>query len=491
MKKLKRLIFSAFAILFVLMFGIIAVPQNLNVASAANDTADVLIQTLTDDALNFLNGFVKYNNRLAGSEGEKQAATDIAECLLNFDGLKAYGDNGLQEFAFESIFTNKYETSNNVIFDYIGDSKSSKKIVIGCHYDAVAFKSGTLQINDNITSSESVAGSAANVALLLSLAKNLPALNLNYNIEFVFFGAGESNNAGSEYYVKGMTKEQQDDLLLMVNFDNVVIGKNIYFYTEEVQDDISKSFAEVAEKNNNDVKPINTMHLSKTLLNEPNEIGLDYVHLAMISDNYSFKKQKIKTINFFAGDYEEGVVLGRSEFAGKDNVMYSENDNIENISKVYGENLIHDNYCFVFEVLTDALTLPNFIEILSGAQNQTNWFYMLFANPKLASYLVVVALFIMIVVAMFIHYKLTIKAYHTNIEKDFLNSVVKICSNVGINENSSDDVPSEVSRILADSIKKDKQIKVSRFNINKTNPQKDEKNSDKDNKSQKDNKEDK
>ena len=64
-----------------------------------------------------------------------------------------------------------------------------------------------------------------------------------------------------------------------------------------------------------------------------------------------------------------------------------------------------------------------------------------------------------IVVAMYIHYKLSIKAYHANVEVEFLSSVVKISESIdktGVDAN----VPKVVGQVLANDIKKDKVIKV-------------------------------
>ena len=65
---------------------------------------------------------------------------------------------------------------------------------------------------------------------------------------------------------------------------------------------------------------------------------------------------------------------------------------------------------------------------------------------------------VFVIIAMYIYYKLSIKAYNANVEVEFLSSVVKISEQ--IDQNGLDaNVPKVVSQVLANDIKKDKIIK--------------------------------
>ena len=76
-------------------------------------------------------------------------------------------------------------------------------------------------------------------------------------------------------------------------------------------------------------------------------------------------------------------------------------------------------------------------------------------------YLTVVAFIVNLIIAMFVYYKLSIKAYHANVETEFLSSVVKICEQ--IDENGTDpNIPKAVNQVIARDIKKDKTIKSRR-----------------------------
>ena len=74
------------------------------------------------------------------------------------------------------------------------------------------------------------------------------------------------------------------------------------------------------------------------------------------------------------------------------------------------------------------------------------------------AYLTVAMIFIFIAVILIINYNLTKKAYYSNIELEFVKTVMSITCN--IDEHSvSTDVPEAVSEILVRDIKKDKRLK--------------------------------
>ena len=58
---------------------------------------------------------------------------------------------------------------------------------------------------------------------------------------------------------------------------------------------------------------------------------------------------------------------------------------------------------------------------------------------------------------MFTYYKLTVKSYYSDIETEFLSSVVKISDQIG--EDSEGDVTKMVGMVIANDIKKDKTLK--------------------------------
>lgn len=458
MKKLAKILTSLFVVLVsIFTFGAFAVPSTS--ASATELQSQSAFET---DIMTVLNEYVTYTDRVAGTDGEKNASEYIRNYLSTQTSLtaknNAYITDGVQTFSFGSIFTSLYETSQNIIFEYNSGNEGSKKVIIGCHYDAVAFALNENQVTENIVESESVTGSAGSVATLLVLAKYLPSLNLNYDVEIVFFGAGESNNAGSNFYLQGISSEDKENILCYINFDSIAVGKYTYFYVDEVDNSLFDLISNVASTNGTSTSKVNTFNLNKVLLDSQNELGLSYTHIALSSDNFNFMKNGITSINFFAGDYSYGVSIGRNEYESNEIVAYTENDNLAHIFEIYGEDAVINNLYNIYRTVCLTLTDSNLESAITSTQNSMNWFYMFFGNDELVLYLTVVVFILFIIIALYIYHKLEIKSYYANVEKEFLTTVVQISEQIngnGIDEN----VAKAVSQVVARDIKKAKTIK--------------------------------
>ena len=443
MKKLKLVLTSLILalVLSVSVFGMLCAKETKISHASSLSSYSVSRDDMRQEIETILFEYVKITNRIPGSVGERQAAEFIKNYLSKVEGLSpkqtASVNGGVQEFLFENLINGKYDKSQNIIFEYKGNEESKQKIIIGTHYDALARNE-----KGEIVEAESVAGSAASVSFALAFAKALTLNNYKINVEIVFFGAGESNNAGSNFYTQGISDEQKENILLMINFDNISVGEKLYFYTEEVEDNFSKNLAKLAESQSSLIKKVNTINLCKTILQNPNELGLSYMHIAMSSDNF------------------------RQEFENHDTIAYTENDNIDYITELCGTSYI-TNMTELYEFLNIKFSDPNFLNELVAVQNQTNWFYAMFANQNLVIFLTVTVFVLMIIIFMLIHFKLTCKAYYANVEIEFLNSVVKICENMGGGENFDEEVPTQISKALAEDIKRDKAIRIGRKEKNK------------------------
>lgn len=455
MKKLMKILCS-FVIAICLLFGFTTTSAQASAAGATNveflSTANAVI---TD--------FSKFTGRFAGTKAEKNASEYISQFLNSETELSpksnSYIEGGIQNFTFESDFSGKYENSQNIIY-LLDNAKTDKKVILGCHYDAVAYKLSEETGEFEEIETEAINGSAASVAFLLTLAKTLPALNLDFDVEIVFFGAGESSQVGSKVYTRGISEEDRKNILCMINFDGIALGEDVYYYVDEVETKLSKFIGSVVEENKSKVKQVKTSNLSKTILYEPNELGLTYSHIALTSDNVQFMKEKINTINVFAGDYDSGIVVGRNEFDGKDVLTYTENDTIKYITEKVGLEKINQNLTETYSIISDILTDFDLVGACEATQG-SEFVYAVFANQKLAVYLTAVAFVVFVGVAMFIYHKLNLKSYYARIEPEFLSSVVKITES--IDENGIDvNVAKVVSRVIAKDIKKDKIIKVKR-----------------------------
>lgn len=458
MKKLKKIIVCfLLAIVMIPSFMVVATKAN-----AAGETAPIFTKpTFSAEINSILTDYVQFDSRAPGSQGEKQASVYIQDYLNLLTYLKPKNDthtkNGVQTFQFESKFTGKYETSQNIVYttDTLG---FDKKVVIGCHYDAVAFKMNEETGIMEEVASESVNGSAASVALLLTLAKNIQQFTLNYNVEFVFFGAGESNNAGSKVYTQGVSKQEAENVLCMINLDEIAYGNNLYFYSDEVNTSAQDFVVDVIKEKGTDIDKVDVVNLNKVTY-VYDELGLGYTHVALQSDNVNFMKLGITTFSFFAGDYSKGLVAGKSEYLeAADNITWTANDNLTYIANTQTADYVLNNLYEVFKTIEYTLTDFDFVNVMKQSAGDSAWVYTLFGNQTLVTYLTVFAFIALVIVAMFVYYKLSIKAYNANVEVEFLSSVVKICEQ--IDETGQDpNVAKAVSQVIARDIKKDKKIK--------------------------------
>lgn len=446
-------------------------PTSNRVQAQAASEAQFNSEAFTEDAGKFLNTYKQFTFRLAGSKikdetetlvsSEERAQLYIVNEMTKL-GLTAADTErvkaGIQEFGFVSEFNGQYSTSRNIVFDYLGNSESKKKLIIGCNYDSVAFEIASEQVDTSkIVPSESIISSSSSVATVYALASAVKRANLKVNIEFIFFGAGESGNAGSNFFVQGIGDEEKKDIVGMINLDSVV-GENLYFYVDEVNNKVSDYLEGASSASGGKITKINTSHLAKMALESPNALGLTYSHIAMSSDNFSFMQRGIVAVNIIAGDYSSGLMIGRNDFKNKANVSYTANDNMEYIGKTFG-NVVMDGIgrvgAFIFGALEDA----EFLKAFEAGTNQNAWFAAIFGNKNLAMYLTVFALIAFVIIAMLLHYKFTVKAYHANIETEFLSSVIQITEQIEP-ENSDENVAKIVSKVLAEDIKRDKTIKV-------------------------------
>lgn len=454
MKKLTKILLPIM-LAFVLMISIVPTKT----ASAVSSSQTSLFET---NVMSILNGYSQIKNRLAGSEGEKKAFDYIYDYLENKTELSPKNDshvsNGIQTFTFESRFTSLYETSRNIIYVYKSSNNTSKTIVLSCHYDSVAYSYNEETYETSYVSSESINGSAGSVATLLAIASVLPNLNLKYNIEIAFFGAGESNNAGAEFFTRGYSQDEKSNIVCSIDLDGVAVGKNMYFYVDENDNALSNLVSNISDENKLKTKKVDVFHLNKYLLEGANDLGYNYMHCAMVGGNYYFKKNNILSIKFFAGDYSNGVILGRCEYSDQELVTYTTNDNKEYISKTFGENSIKDNLVEVYNIVTATISSDGLEDAVKTAKSQNSTFGMFFANSDLAFYLTVVLFIVMIIVAMFVYYKLSIKAYKSRVDVEFVSTVMKISEGVS-NSEIDEKTAQTISQIVANDIKKDKALK--------------------------------
>lgn len=453
MKRLKSFLIVAIMAIFAIC------PRVFTNKNATAASSLVGYDKFSEDLELILDDFCEFKTRIAGSDNEKKAAEYIYNYLLDVPYLNPISNSstkiGVQEFTFLSDYTGNYQKSQNIVFRYSPATDSKKMVILGCHYDAPAYfdeVKGEYVSNEN----DALNASAGSVATLLMLASNLSTQKLPFNVEFVFFGAGESSFAGSDFYVDGISNEEANNILCMINIDKVSLGDELYFYIDEIETSFSKYITSLFETARIGTRKVNVSNLSKALIGQ-NELGLTYSHIGMNSDNIKFMKRKIATVNLFAGAYSDGLVLGRREYKDKANVTYSKFDTRAYISATYGSDVVAKNLYRTFETVEQILMDENFLANTTGSFNQTNWFYQIFANQKLVLLISVIAFILVIIIAMYVHYKLTVKSYFANVEMEFLSSVVKITEHIDA-EGKDKNVPKVISQVIANDIKKNKTL---------------------------------
>lgn len=417
--------------------------------------------TFSTEINSILSDYVKFNDRIAGSEMEENASKYILEYLSKKTNLTAFENNyitgGVQKFDFYSTISDKMEKSQNIIYVKESAKENAKKLIFACNYDAIAFEYNEEEYTTDLAKTEGINTSAGSVALMLVLAREFGSSNLDFDVEFCFFGAGESDNAGARIYSQGITTEAKDKILGVINFEKVALGKNLYFYTDEIETTLSKYIEDFVSDNKLSVKKVNTVHLSKGITSQ-DELGLGYTHVALQSANVVFMKQGINAINIFAGEYEDGIEVGLSEFSGKEILTYTTKDNAETIDELYGFDTVTRNLYNAFDCVTKLCIDDEFISALESNVNETKWFYAIFANDKLALLLTIIAFVVLVLVCMYEYMRLNIKSYYADVETEFFTSVLKISDQVD-KTGEDENVSKMVSQVIAQDIKKNKTIK--------------------------------
>ena len=185
---------------------------------------------------------------------------------------------------------------------------SVQQIIIGAHYDSVGVGRGAF---DN----------ASGVALLMELAGDLKAQTTPYTLVFVAFGAEEVGLKGSKAYFESLSAQDKADTLLMINFDSVAAGDQLYCYSSKAQAWPQLAIRSMARQ------------MGATILTSPG-LNKDYAYGATgdWSDHAVFEKNGIpylyfEATNWLLGDkdgYINSVKYGEIWHRKKDTISYIE-----------------------------------------------------------------------------------------------------------------------------------------------------------------------
>ena len=144
--------------------------------------------------------------RWAGTEGEQNAATKIAEKFQSY-GLEVEQ----QKFSFTEQAEGKQ--NSNEAANVIGVKKANKNpngdiLIVSAHHDS---KECTVGANDNVSGE----------AMLLELARVMQDVDTDTEIRFVSFSAEEEGLKGSSYYVNNLSQEEKDHIIGDIQIDMI------------------------------------------------------------------------------------------------------------------------------------------------------------------------------------------------------------------------------------------------------------------------------
>ena len=158
-------------------------------------------------------GVVVYNNEPGNFRGTLGSRSSIPVIgLSQEDGQRLERLISAGQVAATLTVAVDVLSSRNVIAEKPGPGP--EVVLLGGHYDTVANVPGA---TDN----------GSGIAVLLTIAQELQEKSLPFGLRFVAFGSEELGLNGSRFYVDSLSTEERRQLLAMLNFDALGIGRSI------------------------------------------------------------------------------------------------------------------------------------------------------------------------------------------------------------------------------------------------------------------------
>lgn len=334
---------------------------NNNLNYSINDTTNTLLsQNLADgtkfvdkEDLTLLISRIGIN-RTAFSRCEKDASNYLASLMINLN-LSFYKD----QTSFIKEFSVNKNKSQNVIGVKKSSSESNRYVILGAHYD------NAYSINGEQTNSNGVFDNASGLLCLISIMNELNAVDLPYNIIYIFYGAEEVGLCGSKNFVSSLSSIEKKNILFALNFDSIGIGEETYFYSGDSNNAYKKIFS-----NNFNIKEMPT---NKRLNLLTNFEGFAYTHIGLMSDNATYLKHGIKCTTFFSGNLSHSG-SGYIESVRHENLTHTKNDNIEYILSTYPNFL--NNINNVANLSINVLQTESLESTIKSCNNSLDLFFL-------------------------------------------------------------------------------------------------------------------
>lgn len=363
-KRLILILISIFSV-FLLVFSLTGCTPSLGNQDA--EKAEFITGTSPFETLKtFVTNFEDRTSEQQGvynTTKTKAAAKWIAQQFKSFGYTTSYNrgeeDEGLDVFVYENTATNSMQTAYNVVYKKRGSS--DKTVVIGANYDnaySINFNGATLKADGTYNN-------GVGVATLIEMARVLQNVDLPFNIEFVAFGAKEQGWIGSQRYIDN--RVDNDNIVLMINFDRNAIGDYVYMYSSEAKTKHNKFFYEIANEHNLCIADLPAYRAPSSYSIQYNSI---YSNQANMADSQAFLVNGINVVSFISMNFSGGKAVER---ANGQNISYTKNDNFTYVVDMLGgeqnaKQLIEKQINSAVSAVYYALGNESFLDVMQNSK---------------------------------------------------------------------------------------------------------------------------
>lgn len=334
--------------------------------------------------------------------GEKAAAKRITDLLGRYGYLNGDVEGAdltlpnykIKSFALDvqkgSLFNQTVTTvySQNVIATLPTSGDSLGKVLIMTHYD-------NLWGSDLIAGSKShgVYSDGISVAAVIraaDLAKQ--ANNFPFDLEFVFFGAGEPGNYGSANYLSEMSVSDTESVLLAVDLDRIGGGDYDYLFCDDVATGHESYLRAAAQSQNISFQSAPQDKQAIVL----SGYGPAYAHAGWLGDHYGFYRKKLNVAAFFGMNWSVNGVYGYTESADNESILTTQNDNLLTVEDLYPDYA--ERACNVVNTVMTAINGKSVFAEAMRESSERNGSYSWLQNRSIPSYVVIGLIIVLFVV---------------------------------------------------------------------------------------------
>ena len=293
------------------------VPHVNSFASAEYEESPIMVSEIKSELVSLLSSDARII-RKGGSDGEKNTLEYILSNLAGVSGLTAinngYFNAGKQIVDFEDS-DGFSKSTYNVGIRYPSTNASAKTISILTNVSNTPIITYSYDSNGNAKKNynyvEAVNESAGSVAMMMAMAKYLAnnSFTFNFNIDFIFCGAGDENSCGAQAYKRSISQDiSKNPLIICLN--KITVGDYNYFYAQ----DFSSEYEKYVAKYLNSGYGFKEFNKTTALVNNystNNEMA--FAHAGIEGSAEVFAGTAFNLVSIFSGNYNGISSLGRPE----------------------------------------------------------------------------------------------------------------------------------------------------------------------------------